>query len=171
MARYTESGVTYIYDATLRIWSAALAYCRQYYTDLAMIEDSATYDKVVQSRPSVNTWIGLSRQAWVWANGSLLTVNNWQGGKPTGNGTQFCVTEEETTHQWKTDVCENLNPFICHKAYKELMNKVKVTLQSSPNLENPTLHIQILQKLVEALRASGYHIYKVEWSINPWIQR
>ncbi|KAJ0059316.1 hypothetical protein NL108_015488 [Boleophthalmus pectinirostris] len=111
----TTSGVTYTYVSNSLIWSDALAYCRQHYTDLAMIEDDETYNKVIQSRPSVNTWIGLVRQAWVWADGSLVTDNNWQGGKPTGDGTTFCVKEEETMHQWITDKCENLNPFICHK--------------------------------------------------------
>ncbi|KAJ0059313.1 hypothetical protein NL108_015487, partial [Boleophthalmus pectinirostris] len=110
----TESGVIYTYINSTLQWSDALAYCRQYHTDLVMIEDTQTDREVFNSKPAVVIWIGLVRVPWVWPDGSPLIQSNWQTGHPTAGVGVYCVTEDDT-HKWFSVGCTNLYPFICHR--------------------------------------------------------
>ncbi|KAK7944897.1 hypothetical protein WMY93_000625 [Mugilogobius chulae] len=161
----TESKTTFTYLNIAQSWSSAVNYCRQHYTDLAMIEDAQT-DSLVKSLASgVNVWIGLTRVPWIWADGASLTYNMWQGGKPINTGTQHCV-KEDATHRWVTASCSELNPFICIEVSFHI-SKFTVRFQSSANLTDPFLQSQILQKLVQVLEAHSVRLSKPNWSIQP----
>ncbi|KAK7944890.1 hypothetical protein WMY93_000618 [Mugilogobius chulae] len=163
------TGINYTYVPTSVSQPAAVAYCRQHHTDLVTIENSDTNVEVIMSKPaSVTVWIGLFREPWVWTDGSPVTFKNWQPGHPANGVELFCVVENEK-RQWVSVGCANSYTFICHRVYT-LMNKVTVSLQSSANMADPSLQLQLLQKLGQVLRAHGFHI-KLSWSIKPKIQK
>uniref|UniRef100_A0AAV2J6T9 C-type lectin domain-containing protein n=1 Tax=Knipowitschia caucasica TaxID=637954 RepID=A0AAV2J6T9_KNICA len=114
----TDTGPSYTYVNMSKSWSAAVDYCRQHYTDLAMIEDVAQNQVVFNSKPGQEVWIGLSRNPWTWADGSSLTFNNWIVGRTLNvGGSEHCVAENDD-HQWMTAQCQDLKPFLCHEVDK-----------------------------------------------------
>ncbi|KAG7216473.1 hypothetical protein INR49_001959 [Caranx melampygus] len=69
----------YEYFSTPKTWHSARDYCREYHTDLPMIEDSIENTEVASANPSdVDIWIGLYRVPWVWSDMSPSTFRNWR---------------------------------------------------------------------------------------------
>ncbi|KAK7944889.1 hypothetical protein WMY93_000617 [Mugilogobius chulae] len=163
------TGISYTYVSSGMTWSDAVAYCRQHHTDLVMIEDAETNVKIFNSKPAIMVWIGLSREPWVWTDGSPVTFSNWPPGHPANGVELFCVVENEM-REWISIGCANSYTFICHRVYT-LMNKVTVSFQSSANMADPSLQLELLQQLVQVLRAHGFHVSKLSWSIEPNIQK
>ncbi|KAK7944894.1 hypothetical protein WMY93_000622 [Mugilogobius chulae] len=164
----TGSGISYTYVSTSMPQPAAVAYCRQHHTDLVIIEDAETNAKVLQSKPAVTVWIGLTRKPWVWTDGSPVTFSNWKTGYPANGAELFCVAENEM-REWISVGCANSYTFICHRVYT-LMNKVTVSFQSSANMADPSLQVELQQQLEQVIRAHSFHVSKLSWSIEPKMQ-
>uniref|UniRef100_A0A8C6SMU3 C-type lectin domain-containing protein n=1 Tax=Neogobius melanostomus TaxID=47308 RepID=A0A8C6SMU3_9GOBI len=65
----------YTYISTSKSWEDARSYCRQHYTDLAMIEDESENTAVAAVLVTNQwAWIGLYRQPWRWSDGSDSTI-------------------------------------------------------------------------------------------------
>uniref|UniRef100_A0A3B3ZYG3 C-type lectin domain-containing protein n=1 Tax=Periophthalmus magnuspinnatus TaxID=409849 RepID=A0A3B3ZYG3_9GOBI len=103
----------YHYIATALTWAEAVLYCRQHYTDLAMIESSSEntmMTSVFATSGSYYTWIGLYRETLgIWSDGTSLTFTRW-GAIGTG---QQCVAED-SAHLWFPQSCDQTLPFFCH---------------------------------------------------------
>ncbi|KAK7883903.1 hypothetical protein WMY93_027026 [Mugilogobius chulae] len=73
----TGGSKEFILVTAVKTWEEARSYCREHYTDLAVIEDAAENSAVAALNPSSNVWIGLYREAWRWSDGSTSTFTNW----------------------------------------------------------------------------------------------
>ncbi|XP_058503804.1 macrophage mannose receptor 1-like [Solea solea] len=113
-----QSEKVYHFILTVKSWNSAQEYCRQHYTDLAMIEN-AEENALVFSKtgnPNQTSWIGLYRVPWAWSDGSHSSFKNWRGIQPDNlAGNQHCVVEVWPQHNWDDIPCRLLQPFICHQ--------------------------------------------------------
>ncbi|XP_056603712.1 putative C-type lectin domain family 20 member A [Triplophysa dalaica] len=83
-------------------WHEALSYCRQHYTDLAVIHNK-TEDQVLLHQMSMlgisYSWIGLFRDSWKWSDDiNVVDVSsiNWMTGQPDLTGVnQPCETKKQ----------------------------------------------------------------------------
>uniref|UniRef100_A0A3B3ZFS9 C-type lectin domain-containing protein n=1 Tax=Periophthalmus magnuspinnatus TaxID=409849 RepID=A0A3B3ZFS9_9GOBI len=96
-------------------WEDARSYCRQHYTDLAMIEDETEDSAVSSLYPGAHVWIGLYREPWRWSDGSHSNFTNWQSTSPDSYGQNQHCTREQTTYLWNDVPCIDKLPFICHR--------------------------------------------------------
>ncbi|KAK7883902.1 hypothetical protein WMY93_027025 [Mugilogobius chulae] len=105
-------------------WEDAQTYCRQHYTDLAMIEDETENTAVSDLFTAYYVWIGLYREAWRWSDGSQSNFTNWYSTEPN-NSILPCV-REQNTFLWNTVPCHWLHPFICEQGernHKKVMKR------------------------------------------------
>ncbi|XP_078792368.1 C-type mannose receptor 2-like isoform X2 [Oryzias latipes] len=108
-------------------WRDAQSVCRQNYTDLATIENTADVDAaiVALSNYTGKAWIGLYDNmvnSWRWSlsdssfygNGES-TFRNWNSGQPDNyDGQQLCVDLNFFSGQWDDYYCNVAEPFICY---------------------------------------------------------
>uniref|UniRef100_A0A3B3ZYG8 C-type lectin domain-containing protein n=1 Tax=Periophthalmus magnuspinnatus TaxID=409849 RepID=A0A3B3ZYG8_9GOBI len=100
----------YHYIATALTWDAR-DYCRQHYTDLAMIESPSESIQVASLVTDIYCWIGLyygARDMWRWSDGTSSPFTNW-GASETN---QHCAAED-VTHVWFPKNCDQTLPFFC----------------------------------------------------------
>ncbi|KAK7910526.1 hypothetical protein WMY93_015210 [Mugilogobius chulae] len=131
-------------------WYGARSYCRQNYTDLAMILDESESSDAASVVPSADTtvWIGLSRYPWIWADGSGTPFYNWAPKQPDNqNGTQHCVWMD-ANYQWRDENCSLKYPFVCYQAFQVRSRRFKIKLQAGTNLSDQVIYNQIIQKVI-----------------------
>ncbi|KAK7880128.1 hypothetical protein WMY93_033195, partial [Mugilogobius chulae] len=160
-------------------WEEARSYCRQHYTDLAMIEDETENTAVAALKPSVNVWIGLYREPWMWPDGSAMAFKNWDNGQPS-TATETCAVERYTKY-WHDALCDRLFPFICQKVQilssnssevetlKNRVINVQWKMQTLVNLSNPSSKAFLLSQLSEKLIQKGLTDINVKWTRSPQI--
>ncbi|KAI3360772.1 hypothetical protein L3Q82_013006, partial [Scortum barcoo] len=96
-------------------WTDAQAYCREYYTDLAMIENDDENADFLSVKGTVPLWIGLYRIPWTWSDNSKASFTNWMSGRPDNlDGVQHCVAHKEG-HLWDDENCNDKHPFFCNE--------------------------------------------------------
>ena len=107
-----------------KTWSEAQAYCREKYTDLAIINNNLDMNRVVDKMENVynDFWIGLYEGVvtWRWSlsdksyYASLgAEFRNWGVGEPNDeSGIQQCAAIQHTG-DWKVLGCDVLNYFLC----------------------------------------------------------
>uniref|UniRef100_A0A3B4AFI2 C-type lectin domain-containing protein n=1 Tax=Periophthalmus magnuspinnatus TaxID=409849 RepID=A0A3B4AFI2_9GOBI len=110
-----SSSKQFILVSVLLSWEDARSYCRQQYTDLAMIEDETENSAVAALMWGGSVWIGLYREGWQWSDGSNSTFTNWANGQPD-LGVQNCVVET-AARDWHDGWCHDSYPFICQKGH------------------------------------------------------
>uniref|UniRef100_A0A3Q1HD18 C-type lectin domain-containing protein n=1 Tax=Anabas testudineus TaxID=64144 RepID=A0A3Q1HD18_ANATE len=110
--------------SNLMTWSSAQAYCRQHYTDMPIIENSAENAAVYSVLPNnVQAWIGLYRVPWKWSDKSNSPFRHWLSGQPDNrNGNEYCAAEDYL-HDWSDLTCTTKLPFICHQG-NSMTNKL-----------------------------------------------
>ena len=91
-------------------WAQAQAYCRQHYTDLALIENAAENSQVTSVIQS-SSWIGLYREPWRWSSNIISSFTNWGS---LGDVTGYNCAAENTDHLWSPQNCDQRLPFFCH---------------------------------------------------------
>ncbi|CAG6013863.1 unnamed protein product, partial [Menidia menidia] len=171
----------YFYIPTEKTWQSAQQYCREHFTDLAMIENEAENTKVNKGIPSRYWyWIGLYRNPWTWSDRSQSSFRNRQ---PTYyNGHQHCVSEN-TDHEWIPNDCGSKFPFICHQARSEQTStassktegKEKISnqmmmnlkLQTTANLEDGVVRDNLERQLRAMLANRGVTDFKLAWRKLP----
>lgn len=115
----TENNILAYYFMRIRLtWLKALQYCRRYYTDLVpitnFIENGAVLSVVLTSM-EYEAWIGLSRNTWLWSDGtdaSQLSMT-WINTQPDNrDGSESCgyVRADGALGD---DVCSIPRPFFC----------------------------------------------------------
>uniref|UniRef100_A0A4W6DVB0 C-type lectin domain-containing protein n=1 Tax=Lates calcarifer TaxID=8187 RepID=A0A4W6DVB0_LATCA len=116
-----KNGIIYQFISTLKTWDSAREYCREYHTDMAMIESSAENAEVYSVKPALaQVWIGLYRVPWTWSDNSEYSFKNWLPLQPDNFlFNQFCVVEN-ALHQWNDEPCALEFPFICQKGDSSL---------------------------------------------------
>uniref|UniRef100_A0A3P9JES2 C-type lectin domain-containing protein n=1 Tax=Oryzias latipes TaxID=8090 RepID=A0A3P9JES2_ORYLA len=93
-------------------WANAQSVCRQNYTDLATIENTADVDAAIVALSSLTVWIGLYRQR-VWSDGSQ-SVFQYNIVVQQGSTGEKCISVEKPG-QWSNNDCSSQFPFICYK--------------------------------------------------------
>ncbi|KAI3360774.1 hypothetical protein L3Q82_013008 [Scortum barcoo] len=116
-----QSEKTYVYMSTLKTWTDASDYCREHFTDLPVIENTAENIAVYSAKSATaSIWIGLYRVSWTWSDNTQSSFRFWTSDNPNnGGGQQFC-TLENPLHQWNDATCSDKFPFICHQGEKLL---------------------------------------------------
>ncbi|KAK7910527.1 hypothetical protein WMY93_015211 [Mugilogobius chulae] len=189
-----EIGLKYTYVSTSMTWSAARSYCKQNYTDLAMILDDSENTAAASVVPSADlaVWIGLYRVPWVWADLKLSSFFNWVPGQPDNLNDEHCVVMD-TDNRWRDRDCRLNYPFLCHKCKAKLFSmlftflqyvhvcfvilvlEIKkrnfgIRLQTDADLSDPVIHNQIIQKLGAKLTEKGYTDFKLTWKTSSHLK-
>nr|XP_015194871.1 PREDICTED: L-selectin-like [Lepisosteus oculatus] len=109
-------------------WTEAQSYCRENYTDLAVIESPEDNEQLLQTAvmnllPNFG-WIGLYRDKWSWqwsmGNISLYgpagtNFTNWASTEPdNAGGKENCGTMSSTGF-WADSPCSTARFFICYQ--------------------------------------------------------
>lgn len=113
-----QKNFTYVY--LLKTWYDARDYCRQHYTDLAMIQDETENSKVASFHPDY-VWIGLYREPWRWSDNTPVKFTNWQS-LDVDVSNKDCAAET-SAHLWITVSCAATLPFFCHTG-KALLKRI-----------------------------------------------
>uniref|UniRef100_A0A8C7XM47 C-type lectin domain-containing protein n=1 Tax=Oryzias sinensis TaxID=183150 RepID=A0A8C7XM47_9TELE len=110
------SNVTFVHINTLMTWPVAQSYCREHYTDLASVRNSAENQKIMDLKPAgEDVWIGLAKTSWTWSNGSMTTFQYWSETEPNDQTAACVVVFFGNSGKWADARCEQLRPFICYE--------------------------------------------------------
>ncbi|XP_042258056.1 C-type mannose receptor 2-like [Thunnus maccoyii] len=117
----------YYFVNTSLNWTEAQSFCRQVYTDLATIENTADVSAVnsIASNDTGKAWIGLYDDlvnSWRWSlsNSSFYgegetEFRNWNTNQPNGlNGKDHCVDIFESSGKWRDRPCSETKFFVCY---------------------------------------------------------
>ncbi|XP_068562993.1 macrophage mannose receptor 1-like [Cebidichthys violaceus] len=158
---------TYVFILMKKTWSNARDYCREHYTDLAMIENDKENTEVYSEKPgNITAWIGLYRVRWTWSDKSQSSFKSWRQGSPNNyGGSQYCMTVNSLI-QWDDDTCSERLTFICHQAVK-LKTTLRMEIKTDADITDPATNTQILQKLAAVLKDQGWTDFKLGWKIPP----
>ncbi|MBN3314855.1 MRC2 protein, partial [Atractosteus spatula] len=108
-------------------WTEAQSYCRENYTDLAVIENREDNEQLLQTvrNPVQYTgWIGLYRDqwSWQWSMGNIHLYNqnesnftNWATGQPENNGGKENCGIMASRGLWHDYPCSCSFHFICYQ--------------------------------------------------------
>lgn len=80
-----ETGTNrFIHIKTLNTWHEARSYCRQNYTDLAIIRSQSENDQLKQINKYQSSWISLYRDSWMWSDKTNVSTSiTWKTRHPT----------------------------------------------------------------------------------------
>nr|XP_055046328.1 asialoglycoprotein receptor 2-like [Misgurnus anguillicaudatus] len=100
----------------LRTWHDAQIYCRQHYTDLAIIRTQTDNDALNVGTPNdYYVWIGVFRDSWKWSDGTNVSAYpiNWASTDPDLNGMDPICVAANVSGTLDDQLCSDLYPFIC----------------------------------------------------------
>ncbi|KAG7474447.1 hypothetical protein JOB18_009006 [Solea senegalensis] len=194
---YTVTNQTervYHFIPTVKSWNSAQEYCRQHYTDLAVIENAEENALVFSKTANQTSWIGLYRVPWTWSDGSHGSFKNWRGLQPDNLSlNQFCVVEVWPQHYCDDVPCSLSRPFICHQgdssirrislsSISQYMSDVLVLLyftvttlkttvgmkiMTDADMTDPAVIEQFLQQIVKRLTNLRWTDFKLQWKNLP----
>ncbi|CAL8326294.1 unnamed protein product [Lota lota] len=102
-------------------WAKAREYCRQHYTDMAIISNAQDMNRLQDLADLDGFWIGLYQgvPTWTWAlwDGARYgaqTFRNWEGGEPVGKQGKNLCAAMNTTGEWKGVECHVPCFFVCY---------------------------------------------------------
>lgn len=99
-------------------WSDAQSYCRQHYTDLAIIKNSIE-SVAFQNILTTSAWLGLFRDSWKWINETNMSTVMWAPGQPDNrNDHEDCGFV--TNGQAADAPCSDTKPFFCYSGELKL---------------------------------------------------
>ncbi|XP_053272281.1 lymphocyte antigen 75 [Pleuronectes platessa] len=108
-------------------WTEAQSYCREKYTDLAIIENTEEIkklkDTVSAAGNSSEVWIGLySHVDWKWSDGfnqSGADYRNWRHPDPNDYAANQLCVNMTNRGTWFDDYCHKENQFVCYRGTLE----------------------------------------------------
>lgn len=109
-------------------WAQSVAYCRQYYHDLAMIENSDKNLEVLNAVGGSSVWTGLYREPWRWSDNSNTSFRSWLNGEPNNkNGLEHC-TAQRSNLLWADLSCDLQLLFVCYESKTLSLNVTNTIL-------------------------------------------
>ncbi|KAK8734902.1 hypothetical protein OTU49_005721, partial [Cherax quadricarinatus] len=112
-----ESDHCYMFSTQEMSWSAAASSCASQDSSLVSILSWREQD-FVKLYQQGGSWIGLNdrktENAWIWSDGSSVTITNWNVGEPTGGG-ENCAQMLADTGKWNDIPCDLQLVFSCKK--------------------------------------------------------
>ncbi|XP_047673706.1 putative C-type lectin domain family 20 member A [Tachysurus fulvidraco] len=146
----------YIYYSQLKSWYDAQSYCRQYHTDLASTRDATEYSVVYNLVTSLTTytWIGLTRHSWKWTDQTNFSTISWMPGKPDNAlGNENCGFLNNS--QAIDAKCSDVMPFFCYSVITGKMQVIRITVQSSQDMNDPAVMSATLEQIKQKWKALG----------------
>ncbi|KAL6466850.1 hypothetical protein MHYP_G00246540 [Metynnis hypsauchen] len=155
--------------STMMTWYDAQAYCRQYHTDLATV-DNETDNQQLKSMVigQWSAWFGLFRDTWKWSDQSNASSINWLLGSPDNyGGNENCGL---VNGDYITDAsCSNLLPFFCHNILPVREKQiVQLYVKSDRNVADPAVESSILDLIQQELKINGMaDNTTLTWRLQP----
>ncbi|XP_055032694.2 putative C-type lectin domain family 20 member A [Misgurnus anguillicaudatus] len=167
----------------LRTWHDAQIYCRQTFTDLAIIRNQN--DNNVLNVATNYAWIGMFRDSWKWSDGTNVSAYpiNWASSEPNLNGMNPISVTAELDGSLDDQLGSYTFPFLCmYNATNvttpmKVINLVNITdpkqqilrveIKTGQNLNNPTNMQFILQWIKQKLTVQGVVIARMTWKTQP----
>ncbi|XP_067365025.1 macrophage mannose receptor 1-like isoform X2 [Channa argus] len=163
------NGINYIPVWTALTWMDAKAKCKAQASSLAKIPDLIANAAILATMTAAlmpEAWIGLkTTQLWQWSKTSEnYAYRNWQLGQPdTVNGGKDCAAIAVKNGTWTDEQCSAQYPFFCYDVYKSRTTVMRMTIQSSTNMENPASSDSLLQQLNATLVKHGVTHFRMTW--------
>ncbi|XP_059358621.1 C-type mannose receptor 2-like [Carassius carassius] len=141
---------------TYKNWTDAQSYCRQHYTDLPTIRNSAENDQIKKILLSgYYIWIGLFFDSWEWSDKWSRVFRHWAADQPfLSSGSGNCIAmARNNSGKWAQYSCDLKQPFICYGDDKrKQIVRLKVTCKGKCALNDPSLQTTILNEISEKLK-------------------
>uniref|UniRef100_A0A3B4AN38 C-type lectin domain-containing protein n=1 Tax=Periophthalmus magnuspinnatus TaxID=409849 RepID=A0A3B4AN38_9GOBI len=108
------NGKSFFVITTGQTWADAQLYCRQTYTDLALIESEAENNEVsaLISQSCSYAWIGHHEDPWRWSDNSPVKFRHWNTYPLYFSSTKGCVNCLQEMNEtkcpqkrWKPNMC------------------------------------------------------------------
>ncbi|XP_058873497.1 macrophage mannose receptor 1-like isoform X2 [Acipenser ruthenus] len=138
---YTEtSNITerYTLISTLKTWSDAQQYCRQYHTDLVSIKSASENEDIKKKAPASPFWIGLFNNPWKWADEENSTFQNWNIFEPAGGYAKCVLMYSPNQGKWDDWPCDDWKYFVCYDDSNSTTTAPETTEQSTETTEQST---------------------------------
>ncbi|KAL4220877.1 hypothetical protein ACF0H5_019143 [Mactra antiquata] len=110
----------YVFVTEMRNWTEAEAACSQMHGSLVVIDSVEKHDDLNALFPSISSsYIGLSRfydpsqSEYIWADGTMITYDNWDGACPNYKAGIMCVVRKDISQQWHSVPCDRLYTSLC----------------------------------------------------------
>nr|XP_055046327.1 C-type mannose receptor 2-like [Misgurnus anguillicaudatus] len=166
---YNENATDkFIYISSWDTWYNAQRYCRQHYTDLAIIRSQNESDQVKLIRGYPYIWIGVFRNEWTWSDGTNANTSliPWMSGHPyiSGQVDQPCGAIGPDGLM-VDQLCSDALPFICWShSIKQILN---IGVKSSQNPNDPAVMGMVLQRISQKLKDRGINVIRLRWRVQP----
>ncbi len=110
----TENGVNrFVFISNSKTWKDAQSYCRQYYTDLVIIQNQTENNQLrVLINPYTNAWIGLFRDVWKWSDETNVSTSSFTR-LPLQSWLHSPCGVSDPGGIMSYQVCSNVLPFLC----------------------------------------------------------
>ncbi|XP_046691048.1 lymphocyte antigen 75-like isoform X1 [Silurus meridionalis] len=149
----TGSG-SYILIAVAMKWTDAQSYCRQKYTDLAIVRD-ATENSIIGGKNSGQwTWIGLSRDPWKWSDQTIYSSPTvWlYGDKNDYLQNKSCGFLSNSIGDVAR--CSDSMPFFCY-SFPDQLHIIRMKVKSSQDVNDPAIMASVMKKIKQKLTDHG----------------
>uniref|UniRef100_A0A8C2GW73 C-type lectin domain-containing protein n=1 Tax=Cyprinus carpio TaxID=7962 RepID=A0A8C2GW73_CYPCA len=100
------------YILVSKTWKDAQSYCRQYYTDLVIIQNQTEQNQLSVMKPYTSAWIGLFRNVWKWSDETNVSSSSFTR-LPLQSGLQSPCGVSDPGGIISYQVCSNVLPFVC----------------------------------------------------------
>ncbi|KAK2838968.1 hypothetical protein Q7C36_013782 [Tachysurus vachellii] len=146
----------YVGVNTMFDWNGALAYCREFHTDLAFATNDAD-NNAIQSIAyrQGKSWFGLYRDTWKWSDGTNASNPLWLSGQPNNYYTnENCAVLNQGLF---SDVqCDALNYFICHTTHPVREKQIlRLEVKSGLSISDSDVQSAILELVSQKLDENG----------------
>ncbi|XP_058483846.1 putative C-type lectin domain family 20 member A [Solea solea] len=161
-----QSEKVYNFFPTVKSWNSAQEYCKEHYTDLAMIENAFENAMVFSKIGGKRAWIGLYRVPWTWSDRSNSSFKNWDDTDPNHFPLNGHCGVEGPHHKWLDTSCSVLQPFICQQVTR-LTTTLGMQIMTDANMTDPAVIEQFLQQIHARLTHLGWTDFKLQWKNLP----
>uniref|UniRef100_A0A8C2GX86 C-type lectin domain-containing protein n=1 Tax=Cyprinus carpio TaxID=7962 RepID=A0A8C2GX86_CYPCA len=141
-----------VLSKTTKTWIDAREYCRQHYTDLAIIRSREDNDEIntLQSSLQVFVWIGLYRDTWKWSDQANFTSSTQLATQTFGLQTYDCVGAYINTGTPDDWTCSSAYYFCCNTV-KRKRQVIRVQVKAAENMDEDKLKALVLKQFKQTL--------------------
>ncbi|XP_063042569.1 lymphocyte antigen 75-like [Engraulis encrasicolus] len=152
----------YVYVREAKSWYDAQSHCRQHYTDLASVRNSAEQTKLMELSGGSAISIGLYRDFWEWSDQNPSTFRAWQPDRPSiPTGKENCAYYQDGG--WADSLCSEKKAFICNSVPSTQMVKIAIKMDAPVNMEDPAIQAALAEQIRQKLQESGQPVGHVSW--------
>ncbi len=105
---------------TQKTWIEAQKFCRDRYTDLAIIRSQADQDQITSLINTLPLWIGLYRDTWKWSDQSNVTSSTLLATQSFTRWNEDCVAADNFYRVFDDRFCTSPHYFYCKTGRSDL---------------------------------------------------